>query len=161
MSAWASKWIRATRPKAVVLGDSLGGGVGDCVVSSQDDGDGVGFGDLAAGFHDSLEGAFAAELLDTNISDVDDAELSERVDSQREVWSVAALGEVVGGADCLRAEASAGSVAGSGVERGSDDDGLGSAEGVGFAQVGSGDTEVGGIGTVLVGGAGAEVGFFV
>ena len=137
--------------EAVVLGDALGGGVGDGVVAAEDDGDGSGLGDLAAGFHDSLEGALAVELLDADVADVDDAELAEGVDLESEVGSVAALGEVVGGADRLRSEAGAGSIAGAGVEGGSEDHRLGAGEGVGLAEAGSGDADEGGVGSVLVG----------
>jgi hypothetical protein len=95
--------------------------------------------------------------LDADVTNIDDAKLSERVDSQCQVRSVATLWDVVGGSDGLWSEAGAWSIAGSGIERGSDDHRLGAGQRLWLTQTRSRHAEKGGVRAILMGRARPEM----
>ena len=135
--------------EAVMFGDARGGGVGDRVVAAEHDGHRAGSGDALAGVHQPLQPGLAVELRHVDVADIDDAELVQRIDTQREVRPVAGVRQIVGAADRAGTEARARPPGRARVERGPDDHGLRVGPALGLAKFGARDAEEGVRGTVL------------
>ncbi len=129
--------------EAEVPGDAGGVGPGDRVVAAEHQRDGAGRRHGVDRLLERRVGHLDLPRRHLDVAGVDDAQVLERVDAQRQVRPGAVVGEVVGAAHGRRSEAGAGPVRGARVERRPDDDHVGVGVRRRLVEIGGGHAEEG------------------